>query len=76
MSLFVSDFAFGRELIIGCSKIGILAGSALCSAVGYYVLRSALELEAPPSKRATAKGPGRNYIGPPSVCILKKEETA
>jgi Na+/H+ antiporter NhaA len=35
MSLFVSDFAFGRELIIGFSKIGILAGSALCSAVGY-----------------------------------------
>ena len=35
MSLFVSDLAFGRELIIGFSKIGILAGSALCATVGY-----------------------------------------
>ena len=65
ISLFVSDLAFGRELIIGFSKIDILAGSALCAAVGYKVLRSALDLEAPPSERATAKGPGRNYIGPP-----------
>jgi NhaA family Na+:H+ antiporter len=55
MSLFVSDLAFGSELLIRFSKVGIRAGSALCVAVGYYVLRSALELEARPSKRATAK---------------------
>jgi NhaA family Na+:H+ antiporter len=76
MSLFVSDLAFGSELLIRFSKVGIRAGSALCVAVGYYVLRSALELEARPSKCATAKRSGRNYIGPPSVCILEKEETA
>jgi len=72
MSLFVSDLAFGSEQLIGFSKVGILAGSAPCAAVGYYVPRSALELEAPPSKRATAQGPGRNYIGPPSACIWGK----
>ena len=55
MSLFVSDRAFGSELLIRFSIVGIRAGSALCVAVGYYVLRSALELEARPSKRATAK---------------------
>ena len=51
----ISDLAFGSELLILFSKVGIRAGSALCVAVGYYVLRSALELEARPSKRATAK---------------------
>ena len=55
MSLFVSDLAIGSEQLIGFSKVGILVGSALCAAFGYYVLRSALELEARPSMRATAK---------------------
>jgi Na+/H+ antiporter NhaA len=57
MSLFVSDLAIGSEQLIGFSQAGILAGSALSAAVGYYVLRSALEVAREPH---TAKEDGKD----------------
>jgi len=43
MALFVSDLAIPSERLLGSSKVAILAGSALCAAAGYLVLRSALD---------------------------------
>jgi Na+/H+ antiporter NhaA len=57
ISLFVSDLAIGSEQLIGFSKVGILACSALCAAVGYYVLQSALEVARKPH---TAKEEGKH----------------
>jgi NhaA family Na+:H+ antiporter len=39
MALFVSDLAFEEARLLAFSKVGILAASALCAAVGYGFLR-------------------------------------
>ena len=42
MALFVADLGLEDQQLLGFSKIGILAASALCAAGGYYFLRKAL----------------------------------
>ena len=73
MSLFVSDLAFGSEQLIGFSKVGILAGSALCAAVGYYLLRPALD-SAKQAQRP--KVPAETTSVRLRSASWKKEETA
>ncbi len=41
MAIFVSDLAIESGPLLGFSKIGILAASALCAATGYQILRRA-----------------------------------
>jgi len=43
MALFVADLAIEDEQLMGFSKAGILAASAVCATVGYFVLRRALD---------------------------------
>lgn len=43
MSLFVADLGIQDQQLLGFSKVGILAASALCAAGGYYFLRTALK---------------------------------
>jgi NhaA family Na+:H+ antiporter len=50
-SLFVADLAIQDQQLLGFSKAGILAASALCAAVGYYFLRTALN--SPPNSPIT-----------------------
>jgi NhaA family Na+:H+ antiporter len=42
MSLFVADLGIQDPQLLGYSKVGILAASAVCAASGYYFLRLAL----------------------------------
>lgn len=41
MAIFVTDLALENSALMGSSKIGILAASAICAAGGYSVLRAA-----------------------------------
>jgi NhaA family Na+:H+ antiporter len=49
MALFVTDLAISDQQLLGFSKIGVLAASALCAAAGYWVLRMALDRASTPS---------------------------
>jgi hypothetical protein len=57
MALFVSDLAIPSERLLGSSKVAILAGSALCAAAGYLVLRSALDRVGFSVRGTSALGP-------------------
>ena len=46
MSLFVADLAITNERSLASAKVGVLAGSAICAALGYAVLRTGLRKSA------------------------------
>ncbi len=42
MSLFIAELAFDDPLLIGKAKLGILEGSLIAGALGYWLLRRSL----------------------------------